>query len=364
MIKISLCMIVKNEEDNLDYCLSSIAKHMDEIIIVDTGSSDGTKGIAQKYTQKVYDYKWKDDFSAARNFSISKASNNYILVLDGDEFIESIDINEVKRLIEENPFKIGRILRTNEYTRKGNIFKFQERVNRLFSKEYYQYKGIIHEQVTKIENRKENISQLDNVNIDATVNIPISVLHSGYEGDLEIRRKKTGRNINLLEKALLQNENDPYILYQLGKSYYMEERYDKACNFFEQALSFDLNTKLEYVQDMVESYGYTLINTEQFDTALGLLNIYDEFSQSADFVFLIALILMNNGKINEAIDEFKKATHLPQAKMEGVNDYLSYYNIGVIYECLEAYEKAKYYYSICGNFEAAEMRIKELNEQS
>ena len=89
-------MIVKNEEDNLDLCLSSIAKHMDEIIIVDTGSSDGTKEIAQKYTQKVYDYKWKDDFSAARNFSISKASYDYILVLDGDEFIQSIDINEVK----------------------------------------------------------------------------------------------------------------------------------------------------------------------------------------------------------------------------------------------------------------------------
>lgn len=356
-------MIVKNEEDNLDHCLSSIAKHMDEIIIVDTGSSDGTKEIAQKYTQKVYDYKWKDDFSAARNFSISKASNDYILVLDGDEFIQSIDINEVKRLIEDNPFKIGRILRMNEYTRKGNLFKFQERVNRLFSKKHYQYKGIIHEQVTKFENRKENISHSDNVNIDTTVNIPISVLHGGYEGNLEVRRKKTGRNIKLLEKALFQNENDPYILYQLGKSYYMEEMYDIACNYFEQALSFDLNTKLEYVQDMVESYGYTLINTEQYDTALGLLNIYDEFRHSADFVFLIALILMNNGKINEAIDEFKKATQLPKAKMEGINDYLSYYNIGVIYECLEAYEKAKYYYQNSGSYKPAKLRLQYLSER-
>jgi glycosyltransferase involved in cell wall biosynthesis len=362
MIKISLCMIVKNEEDNLDHCLSSIAKHMDEIVIVDTGSSDGTKEIAQKYTHKVYDYKWRDDFSAARNFSISKASNDYILVLDSDEFIQSIDINEVKRLIENNPFKIGRILLTNEYTRKGNLFRFQERLNRLFPKEYYRYKGIIHEQITLLDSSKGRIGWPDDANWNTTVNLPISVLHVGYEGDLEVRRKKTSRNISLLEKALQQNENDPYILYQLGKSYYMEEDYNKACNYFEQALSLELNPKLEYVQDMVESYGYTLINTEQYETALGMLNIYDEFSHSADFVFLVALILMNNGKINEAIDEFKKATHLPQAKMEGINDYLSYYNIGVIYDCLEEYEKAKYYYLKCGNFEAARMRLKELIE--
>ena len=361
MIKISLCMIVKNEEDNLEYCLSSIAQHMDEIIIVDTGSSDGTKRIAQKYTKKVFDYIWEDDFSAARNFSISKASNDYILVLDGDEFIENIDMNEVKRLIKEHPYKIGRILRTNEYTRKGNMFKFNERVNRLFSKKYYEYEGIIHEQVRMLNSRDEDFGSAEDANLAVTVNLPISVLHGGYEGELEIRRKKTSRNINLLEKALLQNENDPYILYQLGKSYYMEENYDMACNYFEHALYFDLNPKLEYVQDMVESYGYTLINTGKYETALSMLNIYDEFSHSADFVFLIALILMNNGKINEAIEEFTKATYLPQAKIEGINDYLSYYNIGVIYECLEAYEKAKYYYEKCGSYEAAMMRLKELN---
>jgi Glycosyl transferase family 2. len=79
-ITISLCMIVKNEELTLDRCLTSIKDAVDEIIIVDTGSTDLTKNIGKKYTDKIFDFKWIDDFSAARNFSFSKATMDYILM--------------------------------------------------------------------------------------------------------------------------------------------------------------------------------------------------------------------------------------------------------------------------------------------
>ena len=88
MITISLCMIVKNEEDILGRCLDSIADLMDEIIIVDTGSSDRTREIAGRYTDKIYDFEWIHDFSAARNFSFSKASMEYIYVADADEMLD------------------------------------------------------------------------------------------------------------------------------------------------------------------------------------------------------------------------------------------------------------------------------------
>lgn len=88
MISISLCMIVKNEEKVLARCLDSIADLMDEIIIVDTGSTDATKEIASRYTEYVYDFQWIDDFSAARNFSFSKATRDYIYVADADEVLE------------------------------------------------------------------------------------------------------------------------------------------------------------------------------------------------------------------------------------------------------------------------------------
>ena len=77
MITISLCMIVKNEEAVLARCLESVKDVVDEIIIVDTGSTDKTKQIAYRYTQNVYDFEWIDDFSAARNYSFSKATKDY-----------------------------------------------------------------------------------------------------------------------------------------------------------------------------------------------------------------------------------------------------------------------------------------------
>ena len=78
MVTISLCMIVKNEEKILDRCLSTVADLVDEIVIVDTGSTDATKEIAAKYTEHIYDFLWVDDFSAARNFAFSKATCEYI----------------------------------------------------------------------------------------------------------------------------------------------------------------------------------------------------------------------------------------------------------------------------------------------
>ena len=88
MVEISLCMIVKNEEKVLARCLDSIADLMDEIIIVDTGSTDATKEIAARYTDNIYDFEWIQDFSAARNFAFSKATKEYIYSADADEVLD------------------------------------------------------------------------------------------------------------------------------------------------------------------------------------------------------------------------------------------------------------------------------------
>jgi len=93
---LSLAMIVKNEEETLDRCLSSVFSVVDEIIIVDTGSTDKTKDIAKKYNAKIYDFEWIDDFSAARNFSFSKCTKSHILWLDADDVIKPIDAEKIK----------------------------------------------------------------------------------------------------------------------------------------------------------------------------------------------------------------------------------------------------------------------------
>lgn len=91
MVSISVCMIVKNEKEILARCLDSLQGIADEIVIVDTGSTDGTREIAARYTDKIYDFTWIHDFSAARNFAFSKATGDYIYSADADEVIEETD---------------------------------------------------------------------------------------------------------------------------------------------------------------------------------------------------------------------------------------------------------------------------------
>ena len=90
MVTISLCMIIKNEEAVLERCLESIQDVVDEIVIVDTGSTDKTKEIAARYTDRIYDFPWCDDFSAARNFAFSKGMGEYLLWMDADDVFPSV----------------------------------------------------------------------------------------------------------------------------------------------------------------------------------------------------------------------------------------------------------------------------------
>ncbi len=104
--EISLCMIVKNEEHNIGRCLASVKDLVDEIVIVDTGSTDNTKLIASEYTDKIYDFEWIQDFAAARNFAFSKGTKKYLMWLDADDIIKDINrqafIN-TKKFLTENP---------------------------------------------------------------------------------------------------------------------------------------------------------------------------------------------------------------------------------------------------------------------
>lgn len=103
MITISVCMIVKNEEDRLAACLDSLKPIADEIVIVDTGSADTTKEIAARYTNRIYDFPWIDDFAAARNFAFSKATMEYIYTADADEIIDENNMRLFRRVKELLP---------------------------------------------------------------------------------------------------------------------------------------------------------------------------------------------------------------------------------------------------------------------
>lgn len=360
-MNLSICIITKNEEQNIARCLQCLKPYDFEIIVVDTGSTDGTKDIALTYTKHVYDFAWCDDFAAAKNFAVSKATNPHIMVIDSDEFVEKIDEKQLELLISTKPDAVGRIQRRNLLTRKGEHQENIEWINRIFAKDKFHYKGRIHEQLTTIDGQ-----------VYDAYRAPVVIVHTGYDLSEADRKKKAERNITLLQQELelleqeAEEENSkateqiPYILYQLGKSYYMAEDYAVACEYFSRGLSYDLNPKLEYVIDMVETYGYALINSGQSETALFFENIYEEFGNSADFQFLMGLIYMKNARFEDAVQEFQKATGHTQCRMVGVNDYMANYNIGVIYECLGRVREAREFYEKCMAYEPAVKRLESL----
>jgi glycosyltransferase involved in cell wall biosynthesis len=114
-------MIAKNEEKHLAKCLSSAKPLVDEMILVDTGSTDRTKDIANAFGGKVYDYKWTGDFSEARNFSLSKASGDWILVLDADELISPADYASLKKIIGRSNRKEAYSITTRNYVNNASL---------------------------------------------------------------------------------------------------------------------------------------------------------------------------------------------------------------------------------------------------
>ena len=106
-VPISVCIIAKNEEKYIEECLRKLKPYGFEIVVADTGSTDATKEIASRYADKVVDFTWINDFSAARNFCAKQASNNWILALDCDEYIESVDIRILRVLLQQKPKQVG-----------------------------------------------------------------------------------------------------------------------------------------------------------------------------------------------------------------------------------------------------------------
>lgn len=347
---LSLCMIVKNEESSLKKCLDNIVTFVDEIIIVDTGSTDNTKNIGLEYSDKIYDFKWCDDFAKARNFSVSKASNNWILILDADEIIEEFNRDNILEFInnKKNEKIVGRIERINIIEDDDNNKKYIERVNRIFNRKYFHYEGIIHEQIVALNDKAYE-----------TENVGITANHVGYTKEVLNRTDKLNRNIKLLEEAVKNDAEDPYLSFQLGKSYYMLREYDTAILYFEKTLSFQLDFRLEYVEDLVETYGYALINSNRYSDALILEDYLEVYSKFADFHFLMGLIYMNNAMLKKAIESFLESTEFPCGKVNGVTSFSAYYNIGVIYDVLGFKEEALKYYKMCGDYQPALKRISE-----
>ena len=222
-VKISACYIAKNEADNIEKSLQSIVDIVDEIIFVDTGSTDATIAIAKKYNAVVYSFLWSDDFSAPRNFALSKASGDWIIFIDADEYFPQ-DCRNNLQLIIEKQFQQGYdgaclIRRYDIDVDKGGEVLADTLVIRVFArKNKRNYHGLIHEELW---DAGEPIKEL--------LIIPpeqVKLLHTGYSTTKT--EEKAKRNLALLEKELMDGTKPERIYMYLADAYKGLGDMDKA----------------------------------------------------------------------------------------------------------------------------------------
>lgn len=186
MATISLCMIVKNEEKILRRCIDSLKGIYDEAIIVDTGSTDRTKEIAREYTDKVFDFQWIDDFSAARNFAMSKASSDYIYMADADEVIDEANREKFLRLkaVLDGEVEVVQMNYVNQLS-NGSVYNFDKepRAKLYLRQRKFQFIDPIHEVIRELP-----------VVYDSDIDIIHMQEKSHSSRDLETFRKAVARD--------------------------------------------------------------------------------------------------------------------------------------------------------------------------
>ncbi len=347
----SICIIAKNEEKNIEKCLQALLPLEEEIVVVDTGSTDNTKAIAAKYTDKLYDFAWINDFSAARNFSLEKASNDWVLILDCDEYVTEFNQGAIQDFIQTHPQKVGKIEHHNLVGSKETEESiYIDHLARFFNKKSFHFEGSIHEQICS----KSKI-------IYETAPVAIKVFHDGYFGTPVERKEKLHRNLNMLLNALESQPHDAYILFQLGQTYYSLREYENALSYYEAALKQPINYRSEAAQDLVRGWINCLNELHRSAEALPILEHYDELSEYADFVLLMGHVYTNTGQYIQAIGEYLKATTIPKYKKEGANTFLPFYHIGNIQAAIGDLNMAKLMYEKCGNYPPAQEALNNLS---
>ncbi|WP_127532082.1 tetratricopeptide repeat-containing glycosyltransferase family 2 protein [Paenibacillus kobensis] len=291
---LSLCMIVKNEERVLARCLDSVNALVDEIIIVDTGSTDRTKAIASRYTHHIYDYEWTNDFAAARNESIKHATGKWILVLDADEYIQPDQHEELRRLLQSRDARKP----TGFMLQIMNILGSENGLNhlmespgaRLFSKTPgVHYVEPIHEQI-----RAAN-------GAIPFENITFKIFHSGYTDEVATEKQKTKRNLSILENIKSSTKvREPYYCFVLGNEYVNGDNLSQAIKYYRKSYNRSKPTDAWY-NHLIDRMITTFMKQNEYIEALKLVKAAQKkHIDVVDFYCLEGIILNHYGLYHEA----------------------------------------------------------------
>ncbi|MBW3496800.1 glycosyltransferase family 2 protein [Bacillus sp. FDAARGOS_1420] len=324
MVTISLCMIVKNEESNLEKCLQSIKGIPNEIIIVDTGSTDRTKEIARRWTSHVLDFEWIDDFAEARNYAFECATQKYIFWLDADDILlpeEQKKLLELKQNLDESIDAVSMVYHTL-LDKHNNVVTSTHRLRLLKKSRGFKWSGMVHEDVNTSE------------------------IYRCYNSDIVVTHTKghspSKRNLEIYEKAERSEKrfaSQDYFNY--ARELQVNKMYEKAIKFHNLFLEsknipkelrvftyhnlaccyFQVGKPEKELELTVESFKYD-IPQPVFCCRMGEHFTKQKQFKQAIFWYLLAI---ENGKLNQNyhIEQFIYQTWLPHKQLG-----MCYYKIG------------------------------------
>lgn len=349
-MKLSLCMIVKDEERNLRDCILSVKSVVDEVVVVDTGSTDYTKDIARELGARVFDFPWCDDFSAARNESISHATGDYILWLDADDRIEASELNKIRQLKTILPAEKNRayyFVVSSQAPLEGESRFLQLRLFPRVKGAFFE--GKIHEQIFQtLMKRGIELCQTD-----------ILVRHTGYL-DREVIQQKVERNLKIIERELQSDPENVLLHFNSARTLSGLGKWTEAISHMEKIIEKARVEKKEkplwrQVSIMLGQY---YIQRNSYENALSLFKeLAKEFQEDSLVSYYHGKSLFLIGDYQGAIEPLEhslkislKVDILP-LDLDGIR-YDQHYTLGQCYMKMGETAKAK------------EMFIQSLHQQA
>jgi tetratricopeptide (TPR) repeat protein len=339
-IELSACIIARDNTRTIEACIRSIIPHVDEVIVVDTGSKDDTPKIAARLGARVEHFKWIDDFSAARNESIKHARGRWIFWMDTDDVIDPANGRQLRQLIRRaQPSTLGFVISVHcpgggadgdsSVTVVSHVKLFRNRPDLRFD-------GRIHEQILRAINAASGeVAWSD-----------LFVLHSGYDHSPEGQKRKLERDLRILHQELKERPEHPFTLFNLGMTYADVGEYRQAADYLHRSLkaSGPKESHLRKVYALlVNCYrNLELPHVAEDWCRQGL----EKFPLDAELRFYQGNLHHEAGRLAEAVRSFQ---HLLEVKEEahyqsydrGIDGFKSRQNLAVIYEQMGELAKAE-----------------------
>lgn len=313
--RLSLCMIVRDEENWIASCLNSVREVVDEIIVVDTGSADATPRIAAECGAQVFHREWNHHFAEARNFSLGLASGEWILWMDADERLDETFRHTIREVLGSGKWLASLPIlnyygegpadpaRTNRW-RQFRLFRNSPKLR---------FQHAVHEQLVPIPELTE----------EAVLHLPAVIHHYGYMDGPVRQKQKTRRNLELLERAIGQSrDHDPWMEYHLASEWYRLGQYDKALALLKASMLRSLlNNRLPPSLFYRLKYAILIETGRYREGAAGIdaaLQLYPDY---VDLHLYKGILLLNLNEPDRALAAFEQCLLIGDRNLDHLTSY-------------------------------------------